>query len=187
MRKYLLLNGYARRNSHRIGYPTINKYRSDCVAAVDKKRSISTRLSPSLNHDNAVGGQLGRYAMWMSSLTLALMAPAVETMCENTASTFYEMNQKNKDVKEEEEEAYAEEYNEEDERSCPFCRFFLDSPCKETFIKWQQCVKVRARFDVFYEIIDNCICSIYIYKHIVQLPDLRNQTKQQIVWIVFIH
>ena len=35
-----------------------------------------------------------------------------------------------------------DEYDEEEERSCPFCRFFLDSPCKESFIKWQQCVKV---------------------------------------------
>ena len=34
-------------------------------------------------------------------------------------------------------------YNEEEERSCPFCKYFLDSPCKDTFIQWQKCVKVR--------------------------------------------
>ena len=33
-------------------------------------------------------------------------------------------------------------YDEEEERSCPFCKFFLDSPCKDSFIQWQKCIKV---------------------------------------------
>ena len=40
-------------------------------------------------------------------------------------------------------EKYSElEYDEEEERNCPFCKFFLDSPCKDSFIRWQKCVKV---------------------------------------------
>jgi len=33
------------------------------------------------------------------------------------------------------------EYDEEEERECPFCSYFLDSPCKHSFIIWQKCVK----------------------------------------------
>ena len=40
------------------------------------------------------------------------------------------------DTHEEEEE---EEYDDEAE-TCPFCRFFLDSPCKEQFLYWHKCV-----------------------------------------------
>ena len=40
------------------------------------------------------------------------------------------------DTHEEEEE---EEYDDEAE-TCPFCRFFLDSPCKEQFLVWHKCV-----------------------------------------------
>jgi len=36
-------------------------------------------------------------------------------------------------------------YDQEDEEKehCPFCRFFLESPCSETFKVWHECIKVR--------------------------------------------
>ena len=36
-----------------------------------------------------------------------------------------------------------ERYEEEEEKSCPFCRFFLDSPCNKSFKAWHVCIKVR--------------------------------------------
>lgn len=33
------------------------------------------------------------------------------------------------------------EYNEEEDKSCPFCRYFLDSPCRIPFRNWRLCVK----------------------------------------------
>ena len=32
--------------------------------------------------------------------------------------------------------------NEEEEEQCPFCRYFLNSPCREPFKVWQKCVQV---------------------------------------------
>ena len=34
-------------------------------------------------------------------------------------------------------------YNEEEEKdACPFCRFFLESPCSESFQVWHKCINV---------------------------------------------
>jgi len=32
--------------------------------------------------------------------------------------------------------------HEEEDESCPFCRYFLDSPCRSAFQQWRLCVKV---------------------------------------------
>lgn len=34
-----------------------------------------------------------------------------------------------------------EEDNRDEDESCPFCRYFLDSPCRSAFQKWRVCVK----------------------------------------------
>eukprot|EP00555_Chaetoceros_dichaeta_P001979 CAMPEP_0198248638 /NCGR_PEP_ID=MMETSP1447-20131203/381_1 /TAXON_ID=420782 /ORGANISM="Chaetoceros dichaeta, Strain CCMP1751" /LENGTH=85 /DNA_ID=CAMNT_0043933101 /DNA_START=225 /DNA_END=482 /DNA_ORIENTATION=- len=33
------------------------------------------------------------------------------------------------------------EYNEEEDKSCPFCQYFQDSPCRNPFRQWRICVK----------------------------------------------
>ena len=53
-----------------------------------------------------------------------------------------------------------EEYDEEEERSCPFCKFFLDSPCKDTFVEWQKCVKVSKQKVKFFFV---CLILIVFY------------------------
>jgi hypothetical protein len=55
------------------------------------------------------------------------------------------------------------EYNEEDERSCPFCRYFLDSPCKDTFIKWQQCVKVSTVYSNITLVFSYCLFLEFVF------------------------
>ena len=35
-------------------------------------------------------------------------------------------------------------YDEEEEKSCPFCRFFLESPCRDSFKLWHRCIKVGS-------------------------------------------
>ena len=32
---------------------------------------------------------------------------------------------------------------EDDDKDCPFCRYFLDSPCSQQFQVWQECIDVR--------------------------------------------
>lgn len=70
------------------------------------------------------------------------------TCCEGSKENSNDSNNKNticgtKDEGTNVNEKYSElEYDEEEERHCPFCKFFLDSPCKDPFIRWQKCVKV---------------------------------------------
>jgi hypothetical protein len=46
---------------------------------------------------------------------------------------------------EENEDQNEEAYDEEAE-TCPFCRYFLDSPCREQFKAWHACVQVSILF-----------------------------------------
>jgi len=34
-----------------------------------------------------------------------------------------------------------ENYDEDEEKSCPFCNFFVQSPCKDSFKPWHACIK----------------------------------------------
>ena len=61
---------------------------------------------------------------------LAASVIASETKCEAL--------EENVDEKE-------ETYDEEAE-TCPFCRYFLDSPCREQFKAWHACVQVSILF-----------------------------------------
>ncbi|GFH57277.1 predicted protein [Chaetoceros tenuissimus] len=36
-------------------------------------------------------------------------------------------------------------YDDEEEKSCPFCRFFLESPCRDSFKLWHRCIKVSDK------------------------------------------
>ena len=31
------------------------------------------------------------------------------------------------------------------DEDCPFCRFFLDGPCRDAFIKWHACVQASEK------------------------------------------
>ena len=33
--------------------------------------------------------------------------------------------------------------NDELDENCPFCQYFIQSPCKESFLPWRKCVQVR--------------------------------------------
>jgi hypothetical protein len=54
------------------------------------------------------------------------------TFCDNSAKP------KLSDVNTEDEE-----YDEEAEKKCSFCQFFLESQCKNQFKAWHACIKVR--------------------------------------------
>ena len=44
------------------------------------------------------------------------------------------------------EEPDLEVEEEDDDKDCPFCRYFLDSPCKKQFQAWQECIDVSETY-----------------------------------------
>lgn len=108
---------------------------------VGKRSAFTTCTTQTPNQASSKHQSIGYSILISSILTLISIIPAITTttMCEEHKDTENKIHQEDSNEKDDDQEEY---YNEEDERSCPFCRFFLNSPCKETFITWQQCVKV---------------------------------------------
>jgi hypothetical protein len=111
-------------------------------------------------------------------LPLMLFPLAVMTMYEHrTFCQGHENDNESRSDDDNQEQSYDEE---EEKDSCPFCRFFLESPCSEAFQVWHECIKVRHCIDMtFY--------SAFI---LPQSPHyfpsfVRNQTRQLIAWYHF--
>ena len=139
MRKILLSNGYVRiKHASLKAFFPIKNY--PCIVQQTKglKTLLSAKNAP--NTTQVKTDQYNKSLILVTSITAASIIPTI-TICDEHPTKHAEEVVDPNDYETNNDDQ--EEYNEEDERSCPFCRFFLDSPCKETFIKWQQCVKVR--------------------------------------------
>eukprot|EP00979_Chaetoceros_neogracilis_P016737 scaffold9262_cov287-Chaetoceros_neogracile.AAC.6 len=72
-------------------------------------------------------------------LPLMLFPLAVMTMYEHrTFCQGHENDNESRSDDNNQEQRYDEE---EEKDSCPFCRFFLESPCSEAFQVWHECIK----------------------------------------------
>lgn len=119
---------------HRFGI-----YHSRRRRPFNNRREVSSRKLSSFNTcamnraSFLINSYRGGFFFLLSSLLAASTIPC-ETNCEAAEKSSSE------DEKE-------EEYDEETE-TCPFCRYFLDSPCRESFKVWHNCVQVR-RFHAY--------------------------------------
>jgi len=79
-----------------------------------------------------------RFVLSFSLAAMAILYEQSSTLCQRDHENDEDSAPTIDDTK---DAGYDEE--EKEKENCPFCRFFLESPCSETFKVWQECVKVR--------------------------------------------
>jgi hypothetical protein len=79
-----------------------------------------------------------RFVLSFSIAAMAILYEQSSTLCQRDHENDEDSAPTIDDTK---DAGYDEE--EKEKENCPFCRFFLESPCSQTFKVWQECVKVR--------------------------------------------
>jgi len=79
-----------------------------------------------------------RFALFFSLAAMAILYEQSSTLCQS----HHERDEDSAPTIDDTKDAGYDQEDEEKEH-CPFCRFFLESPCSETFKVWHECIKVR--------------------------------------------
>lgn len=102
--------------------------------SVLKIRTVAKNRFPSLVVD--------RYpiTLFLLSAVIATSIVSSETRCEEFVASM--TSNSGDEVEKDSSEGVSDEEYEEKAKTCPFCRYFLESPCRESFKAWHTCVEV---------------------------------------------